>query len=320
MKKLYLKILTIFDFINNSLFINKISKIFKNNNEINLLDIGSSYDIDPRWKKMKKFINFFGFEPNQDLANLFKTRNRDIKNCIIFPFIADKISLDKKIINICDNPGVSSVLNPNREYLDLFQNSERFNIKRIMSIRSASVDSLNIENIDFIKIDTQGSEFEILQGCENTLDRTLGLEIEVEFQEMYQNQKLFGNIQEFLSKKKLYFCDFVYLKRWERHKYSGYGQCVFANALFLRQPEYINKNENDKKKILNYLIICLLYNKFDYCKCINLEKNFNVEEIKKIKKIYNFFKRKNAICRFISSVATGASRLFGNEYKSHLLN
>ena len=61
---------------------------------------------------------------------------------------------------------------------------------------------------DLIKLDTQGSELDILKSLsKNNLNNVLGIEIEVEFIEMYKNQPLFGEINSFLSKNNFEILD-----------------------------------------------------------------------------------------------------------------
>ena len=53
---------------------------------------------------------------------------------------------------------------------------------------------------DFLSIDTQGSEYEILQGAKDTLrSSVLALIVEVEFHPLYQGQRLFGDLSTLLS-------------------------------------------------------------------------------------------------------------------------
>ena len=113
--------------------------------------------------------------------------------------------------------------------------------------------------------------------------------------------------------------DFPLIKRWERNEENSYGQVIFADALFLRTPEFANKNFNIKK-MSKYILILILYNKYDLFDKCKLDKFFSNNEIIKIKKIVKFFKYKNKIVRNISSVSTGLSKIFGNEYKSHLFH
>jgi hypothetical protein len=52
---------------------------------------------------------------------------------------------------------------------------------------------------DFLSIDTQGSEFAILTGARQVLEKSiLGLLFEVEFHLMYENQKLFYDIYKLI--------------------------------------------------------------------------------------------------------------------------
>lgn len=319
LKKIFFYLLNYTDKINSKIFEYKVSKL-PYNNGLSLLDLGSSYDIEPRWKKIKKYLRFYGCEPNNNLIKNFKDKNKDCISCEIFPFIIGRANQKKTTLNICKNPGVSSLLKPNFEYLKLYPESDRFGIKKKKKFQSCHIDNLKIKKIDFLKLDIQGAELDALKGGNKTIKQSLGLEIEVEFQEIYFGQPLYGDINKYLISKKFYFNDFTYISRHERKDFSGYGQSVFANALYLRNPEFVNKNIKDKYKIINYILILLLYNKFDFIDCLKLNKHFSAKEMYQIKKTVKFFKRKNKIARFISSMATGMTRLLGNEYKSHLFN
>jgi hypothetical protein len=56
----------------------------------------------------------------------------------------------------------------------------------------------DVRNIDFIKLDTQGSELAILHGAQQILESTLIVETEIEFNPIYENQPLFGDIDSHL--------------------------------------------------------------------------------------------------------------------------
>ena len=57
-----------------------------------------------------------------------------------------------------------------------------------------------IDDIDFIKMDTQGCELPILQGSTVTLERTVGMQIEVAFSPIYQDQPLFSDVAAHLGR------------------------------------------------------------------------------------------------------------------------
>lgn len=303
--------------INSFIFINKIKKLPKLQS-ISLVDIGSSFDIQPRWKKIKKVINYHGFEPNKDLKKEIENKNSDCLSYNIYPYLISD-QKGKKNFNICENPGVSSVLEPNYSFLDKFKDSSRFKIIEEDELDTNFLDNLKLKNIDFLKIDIQGYEMNALKGSIETLKDVIGLEIEVEFQKMYQNQPLFGEIDKFICENDFEFIDFPIIKRWERNNINSFGQVVFADALYLRSPEFANKNF-DENKMIRYLLILILYNKFDLVKICDLKKFYTESEIKTIKKIVGFFEKKDNIARFISSISTGFSKILGDEYKSHLFH
>jgi hypothetical protein len=55
--------------------------------------------------------------------------------------------------------------------------------------------------VDFMKLDTQGSELDIFRGGEQMLKSVRMLEVEVEFNELYLGQPLFGDIDRHLRER-----------------------------------------------------------------------------------------------------------------------
>ena len=108
-------------------------------------------------------------------------------------------------INICRDAQSSSFYEPNYEFLKKFDNHQRFEIVSKENIKTQTLDfSLNehtISDVDFIKIDTQGYELNILKGSEKILDVVIAIEIECELTQMYLGQPLFSNILEYLHIK-----------------------------------------------------------------------------------------------------------------------
>ena len=98
---------------------------------------------------------------------------------------------------------------------------------------------IKVFKIDFLKIDTEGYEFEILQGAKEYLNKkyVLGLEVECEFFQLRLNQALFWDIKNYLEKNGYVFYDFLKIVRWEKDQYSEMGQPQITDALFLKNPE-----------------------------------------------------------------------------------
>ena len=58
--------------------------------------------------------------------------------------------------------------------------------------------SINNQNL-FLKIDTQGYEFQVLQGCQKILEKFKGILVEVSLVELYEGQKKWLEIVDLIQ-------------------------------------------------------------------------------------------------------------------------
>ena len=238
---------------------NKSIELFKAlPNGLTLLDIGAAGGIQSRWEKVSKYLNYIGVEPdprsNKGLEHNNKFKNTKILNTFAW-------SEEKEIeFNLCKKPMVSSAYKPNRELLDQFSNADRFDIvkKELLQAKPLFKDK-GCQKIDFIKLDIQGGELNALKGLEESLNNCLGMEIEVEFSEIYKSQPLFGDIHNFLESKGFYFFDFINLNRWERNSYNDFGRCIWGDGLWMKELKTFNTS--DTETYLKYAAICSIYGK-----------------------------------------------------------
>lgn len=297
-----------------------ISQLDSGGNGITLIDIGAAGEIQPRWRKIEPIINYVGFEPDARSRELLLSKKTACASYNIFPTVVSN-SGGKTILNLCRKPQVSSIYSPNKKLIDLFPDPTRFDVLSTVSLETSTLDNLNIEKADFIKIDIQGGELNALIGGEGLLKKTLGLELEVEFIELYESQPLFGEVCAYLSKNGFDFIDFLTLYRWERKAHNGYGQCTFGDALFLRSPENMMTIDANSEAINNYLTICLIYNRFDLIDrlmslLINKQTRAHDNFIKAIEPIRNRIKR----VRYLVKIFNSFLLFFGIEFYAHLIN
>jgi Methyltransferase FkbM domain len=77
-----------------------------------------------------------------------------------------------------------------------------------------SVDEWSLNNkiaadIDFMKLNVQGAELEILKGAERALESVTGLQVEMSFVESYRGRPFFADIDVFLREHSFSFFDFI---------------------------------------------------------------------------------------------------------------
>jgi len=232
---------------------------FYANNPITIIDVGAAGGIHKRWKKINKYLKAYCFEPDKrsyeklsDDANIiYRNIGLNNKKSIV------KLHLTKK-------PTCSSIYPPNEKLINNFPKSDRFCVIKKVDIKTDTLDNqlslLDCNNVDFIKLDTQGSELNIIQGAKNILNSVFGLEIEVEFNPIYIDQPLFCHINSFLSNYGFQLFD-LRLSRWSRKSY-GRGQLIAADTIYFKSLNYLKNFSKDK--ILKSISICLLYGFFGY--------------------------------------------------------
>jgi FkbM family methyltransferase len=221
------------------------------------------------------------FEPDPREFNHLRTSAPD--NHIVLNTALSDVSGEIDFC-LCRKQQNSSVYRPNFQLLNKFPDSERFEIIRTIKLTADTLDNQlrlnNIPQIDFIKIDAQGHELAILRGAMNTLGEVIGLELEVEFIPIYENQPLFSDVNYFVTK--LGF-DLLDIKRyyWKRKDIKNYGndrkgQIVFADALFIRSPENILSFSNiTETKVINSIRVYLAYGYFDLAEIFSRMANEN---------------------------------------------
>jgi len=122
----------------------------------------------------------------------------------------------------------------------------RAQIQQIIKVQTVSLDGFCDRHEiqpDFVKLDTQGTEYDILaNGFIRHVHTLVGLEIEVEFVELYRGQRLFADVDTFMRANGF---QLMGLKRhhWKMHdgQQCGRGRggrLIFGDALYLNRRAF----------------------------------------------------------------------------------
>ena len=108
-----------------------------------------------------------------------------------------------RTLYVTGHPACSSLIAPNEELLKPFLAAPRMRFAKETTLEVAALDeylpAAGVSRIDFLDLDTQGSEFEILQGAKQLLGAgTAVVKSEVELSPMYRDQPLFADVDRYL--------------------------------------------------------------------------------------------------------------------------
>ena len=166
------------------------------------LDIGSQGGFNSDNYFPKKYNNFFQKILVDPLNNSLK--NEKDTNIINKGFWSNKGS--RKLYILGNRPGSSSMFEPDIKSLEIYGFKEKdfhlFDITKTKIVEcdtlSSSLSNINFNNLDYLKIDTQGAELEILKGIGNY--RPLIIKCEVQLFPMYKNIPSWTETVDFLNK------------------------------------------------------------------------------------------------------------------------
>ncbi|MEM9053857.1 MAG: FkbM family methyltransferase [Pseudomonadota bacterium] len=238
--------------------------------KLHIVDIGGGRfsQTEEHYKRlvMDAHARVTAFDPRED-ADLY-----DLQGSSDWTLVKAAIADGKPhTLNICAQPGMSSILEPNIDLMRAYQGFEsEMKVVEQYQVETHRLDDLDAaRQADLIKLDIQGAEKLALEGACNTLKTTLMVECEVNFIPQYTGQPLFGEIAAQLQSHGFAF-----------HSFMGYGsrlakplaandptdpgsQWIWSDALFIRE---LSQWESLSQAQLKALCILLfdVYHVYDF--------------------------------------------------------
>ena len=201
------------------------------NTKITVADVGARYGIHPNWSDYNGPIHYIAFEPDeQEAARLEKkySGNNSFDYTVLSKAL-DKFDGDRDF-HLLRHRGLSSCLKPLLES-ECFRHLKpnQAEIDQIISMPVQRLDTIAAEigkQIDFLKVDTEGTEQDVIEGAGALLDaEVLGIRSSCNFQPCFGKQKLFHETQSFLLDKGFVLLNLDYL---------GYG---YPRLGLFRKPD-----------------------------------------------------------------------------------
>jgi FkbM family methyltransferase len=194
---------------------------------------------------------------------------------------------EKRKLYILDNRlGSSSMYEPNELNFDLHDIEQEdfgnYNVTRTTEIECDTIDNqlseLNIKNLDYLKIDTQGAEFEILKGLGSY--RPLLLKIEVQFFSMYKDVPSWHKLISYLSDLNYVLIDLKDI--------GSHSSRIPAEADMIFIPNFDDEAGRKliKKNQEKFTSLMLIFGQIKLLQIILKKLKINYEELKELEDQY----------------------------------
>ena len=218
------------------------------------MDVGSIGGFNSDCYFPKKYNKFFETVLVDPLNN-FKPDDLN-KNVIKKGLWSSK--KEKKLFILNKRPQSSSLYEPNKEALSIYGFKDKdfnlFDVSKELIIEcdtiSSSLNKLNIKSLDYLKIDTQGAEYEILKGLNNF--RPLMIKCELQIFPMYKNQPSWTRVLDLLEN-----LDYM-LSDWKKIGSHATRSPVEMDMIFIPNiSKEIGKKiiESKKEKFVSLMLI-----------------------------------------------------------------
>ncbi|MAC93776.1 MAG: hypothetical protein CMC01_08815 [Flavobacteriaceae bacterium] len=245
--------------------------------KINYVDVGARDDISELLKKIQVNLNVYGFEtdPNENELLNKKFPNRKYYE---YGLWSSKKNLELFVTN---DPSSSSLYKPNisenSNYKDSFHDNRK--IIKQLKVNVVKMDDLIKISPDFIKIDTQGSEYEIIRGAIKILENNCPLiSLETWTRDVYKGSPTFEKIIPILTDLGYEILD-MELCAAEKHKTKHVvqsKQTVSGYEIVFGRKNLEMIGDNDIK--LKYILLLDLFGYRDLALFLN-EKYLNNSDL-----------------------------------------
>lgn len=236
-----------------------------------MIDAGGRYGLHPTWKPFTGELHYVLFEPDSAEANRLKQKYEKRAGEVF----VEPLALGKRrgtlTVNVFRNRAMSSTA-VRRPVSALFTDER---LAEVDVVESIDVETTTIDDyardhgleIDFLKLDTEGSEFDILEGAQEQLEsHILGVRSEVSFERIFEGGKLFGATHEFLLDRNFFLLNLDYDGRGENQNEfvripGKYGVLQAGDGVWLlrKTPLFARGGSEAQRaaRILKYAAFCL---------------------------------------------------------------
>ncbi len=195
-----------------------------------IADVGSAMGLDSRWQPVAEFLEVLSFEPD----------GRSDGDGKVFRTALGAEDAGEQTLYLAKLPAASSFF-PHHPEMDRFAIREWLKPAGTARVSVTTLDTcLEGRRIDFLKIDTEGADLDVLRGATKALENVLAVQVEVSFAQRHVGAPGFAEVDGFLTDRAFRIHHLI-PEHWLREN-GAWGsnsqpQLIYADAIYLKEGE-----------------------------------------------------------------------------------
>jgi FkbM family methyltransferase len=166
-----------------------------------LVDVGGRNGLQRKWRSSAVFglVDAFLIEP--DVAEAQRLRESRIPATVIEAAVGDIPG--PAMLYATHNPNCSSLRRPLADVVGRYSFADMYEVVGLVPVEVDTIERLvdrgAIPPPSYLKIDVQGYEFEVLKGVGRHMAGVVGVELEANFERLYEGQAMFSDVYDWLT-------------------------------------------------------------------------------------------------------------------------
>ena len=187
---------------------------------LTVVDVGARGGADEDFIAAAWASRMIGFEPEPAEARRLQERGdsrwREFR---VLPLAIGK-STGPAALHVPRAEEGASLLPHNPDMIELFGYEDLHRVQRVVPVSTITLDDaaerFAFGSVDYLKLDIEGAELDVLRACPHTLESCVALKVECSFLMQRQSQCLAWELMQFLSDHAFVLADIIDIHRWRR--------------------------------------------------------------------------------------------------------
>jgi len=241
-----------------------------------VVDIGARGGLDEEMLALSWATHVVGFEPEaEEAARLAELGDRRWRAVTILPY-AVAAQEGPAVLYMPESKEGASLLRHNPAMLSQFGYDNLHRVRDEIPIDAVTLDALRaagqLPRTDFMKIDVEGAELEVLRSGRSVLDDLVAIKVECSFLPQRLDQALIWDVASFLVGEGFSIMDWLDVRRWRRRNLPGHpyriafdmpysrGQLAQCDLIALKSPDALTSVDQS----LRLVVLSATLGFFDY--------------------------------------------------------